>query len=341
MKAGIIGISGYTGLELIRLIQQHPHLEVGTVYSSSMNKKTFQAQFSHLQQPIAPLNLTTFNAQQLMKDNDLLFFATPSGISKDLVAPFVENNFPVIDLSGDLRLKNPELYQKWYQKAPAKIDILRKFEYCLPEWHAPTGNFIANPGCFATAASLALMPLVKDQLIEFSSIVIDAKSGLSGAGKKLADTSHFVNVAENMSMYKVNQHQHIPEIIQFMQKYEKEFNTLQFTTSLIPIKRGIFLSLYAKVAQETNENALYESYLKAYQKQPFVRIQKELPQIRQVLTSNFCDIGLRYNPQTHMVTVVSVIDNLVKGAAGQAIQNFNLWADLESNCGLEQIPIFP
>lgn len=340
MKAAIVGITGYTGMELLRLIHQHPYLEGGTLYSQSLNKKTFEQQFPHLRQ-FKSLKIEPFDAEQLMKDNDLVFFATPAGVSQKLAAPLVENNFPVIDLSGDFRLQEPKVYEKWYHKEAAALSLLKNFHYALPEWSPPAGNFISNPGCYATTAILALVPLVKDSLVDLSSIVIDAKSGLTGAGKKLTDASHFVNVAENMSMYKLNCHQHIPEIIQFIRQYEPNFNSLQFTTSLIPVKRGIFLSLYAKVAPEVTAKQIYDSYCKAYQDKPFVRIQKSLPQLQQVTASNFCDIGMGYNPATHMITVVSVLDNLVKGAAGQALQNFNLWADLDETCGLQQLPIFP
>jgi N-acetyl-gamma-glutamyl-phosphate reductase len=340
VKAAIVGVTGYTGLELVRLIQLHPVLEIGTLHSHSRHENS-AAVYPHLQQlidqPISP-----FDPQQIMAENELVFFATPAGISKELVSSFVEHDFPVVDLSGDLRLKEGQMYQQWYQQPPAADHLLQAATYALPEFQRAQGNLIANPGCYATAAILAAAPLVRSKWLAGIPI-FDGKSGLSGAGKKLTETSHFVTISENMRTYKLNQHQHIPEILQQFQLWDPELTAIQFSTSLIPVKRGIMMTLYVPVAPERTAEDIYHRYQEEYQGQPFIRLQPlgKLPELRQVLGTNFCDIGLALNATTRIVTVIAVIDNLVKGAAGQAIQNVNKWAGLEETAGLRQIPWYP
>lgn len=340
MKAAIVGITGYTGVELMRLIEQHPYLEIGTLHRSGNKDSDLTEEFPHF----LPLNakIQAFDAKNIMAHNDLVFFATPSGVSKDLVEPFIENSFPVIDLSGDLRLKNGESYRKWYNKEPANPDILMQANYSLPEFQTNKSMLIANPGCYATATNLLLAPLVKAQIIQTDSIIVDAKSGLSGAGKGLSQSSHFVNVYNNMSMYKVNQHQHIPEIIQFLQQFDNQLKSIQFTTSLIPVSRGIFVSAYVKLKEKVVLEHIKTAYNSCYADKYFVRINhhQKLPDLHQVIGSNFCDIGYIYNECTGILTLVAVIDNLIKGASGQAIQNFNIWAGLDEACGLKQLPNF-
>lgn len=341
MKAAIVGVTGYTGIELIRLIQQHPYLTLGTIHRSEEEPISIATMYPHLKGLEATIE--AFNAQKIMQENDLVFFSTPAGVTKELVAPFVENNFLVIDLSGDLRLKEPSLYESWYQRSACDQEILNQAIYALPEFSIKKGNLLSNPGCYATACNLLLAPLVKNQVIDLDSIIIDAKSGLSGAGKNLTQSSHFVNVDENMTMYKLNRHQHIPEIIQFLQQWAPKLQHLHFTTSLIPAKRGIFVSAYLRLAANQTVDSVVNAYCKCYIDQPFVRIQpiNQLPQLQQVIGSNYCDIGFGYNKATKILTVVAVIDNLIKGASGQAIQNFNIWAGLPQTTGLMQMPIFP
>lgn len=340
MKAAIVGFTGYTGLELVRLIHLHPVLEIGTLHSHSVQENSVNV-YPHLQQ-LVNQRIYPFDPLQIMQENELVFFATPAGISKDLVSPFVEQDFPVMDLSGDLRLKEAGVYQQWYQQTPAADRLLHAATYALPEFQTSHGNLMANPGCYATAAILAAAPLVRRKWLAGIPI-FDGKSGLSGAGKKLSDTSHFVTISENMQTYKLNQHQHIPEIVQQFQQWDPELTAIQFSTSLIPVNRGIMMTLYVPVAPERTAEDIYQRYQEDYQEQPFIRLQPlgKLPELRQVTGTNFCDIGLVLNPMTHIVTVIAVIDNLVKGAAGQAIQNVNKWGGLEETAGLRQIPWYP
>lgn len=343
MKASIVGVTGYTGIELVRLIRRHPLLELGTLHSHSTNGVALSEVYPQFADQVE-VQIEPFDSEAIMEKNDLVFFATPSGISKDLVKDFASADFPVIDLSGDLRLKDPAQYKEWYGKEPAPQATLDQAFYALPEFYEEAkGNLISNPGCYATAAELTLAPLLIEKLIDTDSIIVDGKSGLSGAGKKLTDSSHFVNVNENMSMYKLNKHQHIPEILQQLHQWEPAVKTIQFTTSLIPVTRGILLSTYVKLKAGVSEEIVAEAFQKCYRAQPFVRVQPigHLPQIKQVAGSNFCDIGFGKNPGNGILTVVTVIDNLVKGAAGQAIQNFNKWAKIDETSGLTDLPLFP
>lgn len=343
MKAAIVGVTGYTGIELLRIIQGHPQLTVGTIHSYSMHKHSIEEDYPHLQ-GVLQLSVQPFEPEEIMAKNDLVFFATPAGVAKELAPVFIEADFPVIDLSGDFRLQDPAVYEKWYQKSAATKELLAQATYALPEFTSEySGNLISNPGCYATAALLTIAPLIKGDLIDPTTLILDGKSGLSGAGKTLGESSHYVNVDENMTLYKLNQHQHIPEIVQQLQVWNQEITSVHFTTSLIPVKRGIFLTAYGKVKDGVTEGAIYQAYEECYREAPFVRLQAkgQLPQLRQVTGTNFCDIGLGVNETTGIVTLVGVIDNLMKGAAGQAIQNYNRWAQIEETAGLWQVPLFP
>lgn len=343
MKAAIVGVTGYTGIELLRIILGHPQLSIGTLHSSSVHKDTISGEYPHLRQLIA-LPIQAFDPEVIMAENDLVFFATPAGVAKELGQAFAERGFPMIDLSGDLRLKDPAVYEAWYQKAAAPQAMLAQATYGLPEFMTEKAtDLISNPGCYATAALLTVAPLVIKKLIDPATLILDGKSGLSGAGKNLNESSHFVNVDENMTMYKLNRHQHIPEILQQLQLWDPGITDIQFTTSLIPVKRGIFMTGYAKAAPGVTEADLLAAYEEIYAQQPFVRIQPQgtLPQLRQVIGTNFCDIGLGLNEGTGIVTLVGVIDNLMKGASGQAIQNYNRWAGIDETAGLWSLPIYP
>lgn len=343
MKVSIIGVTGYSGLELLRYLGQHPFVEVVSIHSQSMNKKSLKDVHPHLKQLIS-LPLEKIDPEKIMGKSDLVLLATPSGISKELALPFIEADFPVIDLSGDFRLKELGEYETWYGSAAAPIAIIQAFDYGLAEYRKNTkSKWIANPGCYATAAELSLAPLLKEDKLILDSIVIDAKSGISGAGKGLSQATHFSEAHDNMTLYKMNSHQHIPEIIQQLKTWAPNLSAIQFSTTLIPVSRGIFLTAYAKLKQPISDEELVQLYQAHFEKSPFIRIQEvgEYPVLKQVIGSNYCDIGLAYNKQTNMITIVTVIDNLGKGAAGQAIQNLNIFAGFDEKCGLDHLPIYP
>ncbi len=343
MKVAIIGVTGYSGLELIRLLSQHPEVIIQSLHSQSMVHHKISEIYPHLQN-CCELMIKEIEPATIMEETDLVFLATPSGVSATLAQPFIEADFPLIDLSGDFRLKTEGSYEKWYGKEAAPIDSILKAEYGLGEERQNLqANFIANPGCYATGALLSLAPLVKAKMIQPDSIIIDGKSGLSGAGKVPSTSSHAVSVMGNMTVYKMNQHQHTPEILQQLQQWNSSIEAIQFTTSLIPVTRGILLTIYAKVNREVTEEALVELYASYYREKAFVRIQPVgvYPDLKQVQGSNYCDIGLAYNSETRLITLVCTLDNLVKGAAGQAIQNLNIMCGFPEELGLINSPVFP
>jgi N-acetyl-gamma-glutamyl-phosphate reductase len=252
----------------------------------------------------------------------------------------------VIDLSGDFRLKEPKLYDKWYNKIAAPQHIISESVYGLSEWmeeEIKNASLIANPGCYPTATLLGLAPLLKASAVNEHSIIIDAKSGISGAGRSLSTAAHYTEANDNVRIYKVNQHQHIPEIEQMMSQWLPEVSPITFSTHLVPMTRGIMCTIYANANSAMTEQQLRELYITSYEDSPFVRIRKtgEYPSTKDVYGSNFCDIGVTYDERTGRITVVSVIDNLMKGAAGQAVQNLNIMMGLDQKTGLDFVPMYP
>ena len=283
--------------------------------------------------------------KEIEKEAEIVFLATPAGVSVELTPKLLAVGLKVIDLSGDFRMIDPSSYELWYKKPAAKEEILRKAVYGLSEWkrtEIQKAHLIANPGCFATAALLAILPLVRSGIIEEDSIIIDAKSGVSGAGKTPTTMTHFPELYDNLRIYKVNEHQHVPEIEQMLAEWNRETKPITFSTHLIPISRGIVVTLYAKVKREMKIEQLQKLYEEVYEQSAFVRIrmQGEFPSPKEVRGSNYCDMGIAYDERTGRVTVVSVIDNMMKGAAGQAIQNANIVAGLEETTGLQHMPLY-
>ena len=343
MKVSIIGVTGYSGIELVRILLQHPNVEISSIHSHSQNGKDIDEYLPHLNR-LLNLPLEPIDSTKIMEQSDLVFFATPSGISKEIATTFVEADFPVIDLSGDFRLKTDGQYEKWYKNSSAPFEILQNAHYGLADFYAePTSKLIANPGYYATGTLLSLAPLVQQEIIECDSIIVDAKSGLSGAGKNLSESSHFVNSNENMTLYKMNSHQHIPEIMQQLKKWNENIPAIQFSTSLIPVTRGIFITTYARSKEKLTQEKVLNLFQTFYQEKPFIRVQDQdvYPNLHQIVGSNFCDIGVAYNEVTNIVTVVTVLDNLVKGAAGQAVHNLNHLAGWPETTGLNLVPIYP
>ena len=222
------------------------------------------------------------------------------------------------------------------------VDIQKRFTYGLSEVMniSHRNRFIANPGCYATATELALYPLISNHLIRVDSIIVDAKSGLTGAGKKLNQSSHYVNVNNNYVTYKLNKHQHIPEIVQTLQFFNKSLQNIQFSTSLIPVNRGIVATIYTRLEYGVKINQIESTYKDVYKNKPFIRIKDGLPQLNEVIRTNYTDIGFVYNETTGVLTISSVIDNLIKGAAGQAIQNMNLMFNFDETDGLILAPLY-
>ncbi len=340
MKVSIVGATGYSGLELIRILHNHPNFDIVSIHNYSNIGIEITTLFPHLKSIYSGI-LEEVIPERIMAQADCVFFATPAGVSSTAAIPFMKAGFPVIDLSGDFRL-GAESYEKWYNKAPADAVYLEKMVYGLAEFRQNlTAKWVANPGCYATSVLLPLLPLISEVKLS-SPIVIDAKSGASGAGKVPSEANHFVHVHDNLSVYKLNEHQHIPEIMRILKQRNQLSPKIQFSTSLLPVARGILSTIY--LALDEVEARRCEAILQTtFAQKKFVRIQPlgKLPNIKHVIGSNFCDIGLAYNTETGILTVVSVLDNLVKGASGQAVQNLNLMFGLEESTGLLHSPIFP
>lgn len=344
MKVAIIGATGYGGIELIRLLEQHPYFSIASLHSFSQVGECITNVYPHFQNVLVH-TLQEIDVEEIGKEAEIVFLATPAGVSAELTPKLLAAGLKVIDLSGDFRMKDPFIYEQWYKRAAAKEGVLREAVYGLSEWkrsEIQKANLIANPGCFATAALLAVLPLVRSGIIEEDSIIIDAKSGVSGAGKTPTTMTHFPELYDNLRIYKVNEHQHIPEIEQMLTEWNRETKPITFSTHLIPISRGIMVTLYAKVKREMEIEQLQKLYKEAYEQSAFVRIrmQGEFPSPKEVRGSNYCDMGIAYDERTGRVTVVSVIDNMMKGAAGQAIQNANIVAGLEETTGLQHMPLY-
>ncbi|MBW5448452.1 N-acetyl-gamma-glutamyl-phosphate reductase [Cohnella sp. CFH 77786] len=346
MRAAIVGSTGYGGVELIRLLQSHPNVTVTSVISSSSAGAPIAEGYPHLTEIRTDL-LDGIDAESIRSKADVVFLATPHGVSMKLAPEFLAAGLKVIDLSGDFRLKNVESYRTWYKHEPAPQTDVDRAVYGLCEvFGAEVADhpFISNPGCYATTASLALYPAVQAGWIDPDSIIIDAKSGVSGAGRGLSLGNHFSEINENFKAYKVNSHQHTPEIEQTLSRAAGRPVTLTFTPHLVPMTRGIMCTSYAALTGSFSSNADFvKLYREFYEGRPFVRIRPEgqLPATKEVWGSNYCDIGFSADPRTKRITIVSVTDNLVKGAAGQAIQNLNLSMGWDETLGLRFTPAYP
>ncbi|GIP40999.1 N-acetyl-gamma-glutamyl-phosphate reductase [Paenibacillus sp. J31TS4] len=345
IRAAIVGSTGYGGVELIRLLLRHPHVEITSVISSSTAGVPISDGFPHLN-AILTDNLDAVDIPLIKSKADVVFAATPHGVSAALVPQLLEAGLKVIDLSGDFRLKSGDVYKEWYKKDPGPADLLEKAVYGLAEVFGDEVKgveFISNPGCYPTATLLGLIPAVKAGWIDADSIIVDAKSGVSGAGRGLSMTSHYSEVNENFFAYKVNKHQHTPEVEQVLGWAAGRPVTTTFTTHLVPMTRGILCTMYATLTEAKSEEDFLELYREFYSGRPFVRIrpQGKVPATKEVWGSNYCDIGFAVDRRTNRVTIVSVIDNLMKGAAGQAVQNLNLMMGWEETAGLEMAPVYP
>ena len=328
---GIVGFRGYSGAELEKILARHPHVEPVLVEHRDSGDRP--RPIGHTGPRRIPCTPEAAKAAGLA----LVFLATPAEVSMELAAPMLEAGVKVIDISGAFRLGTAENYRRWYQEPHTQPGLLAEAAYGLPELcRAPIAGarLIANPGCYPTAANLALRPLLDAGAIERESgIVCDAKSGVSGMGRKAILRNSFCEVTDNFSAYGALGHRHVPEILKTSGLEEEE---LSFTAHLIPIDRGILETIYFRTRESRSAGELLEIYRKRYAHEPFVRLYApgEAPDIRAVAHTNFCDIGIHCDARTRRAVVVAAIDNLGKGAAGQAVQNMNLALGYAETTGL-------
>lgn len=341
-KAAILGATGYTGTELVRLLSTHP--EINLVYISSESYAGEKISEIHPQfVGQVELTLERMQLEQIPPSVDLVFCALPHGKSAGVVPALLNKQLRVIDLSADFRLKQPELYNEWYSMDHPCKELLKSAVYGLPEIYKDEiseAKLIANPGCYPTSILLALAPLLKNKLVVTNSIIIDAKSGVSGAGRAPKPPFHFPDCTENFKAYRVASHQHTPEVEQELGRLAGEDLKVTFTPHLVPMIRGILSTIYLQLDQYKSEEELYAIYKSFYSSSPFVRVLDAplMPETRFVRGSNYCDLALKYDRRTGRVIIISAIDNLVKGASGQAVQNMNIMLGLPGETGLGQLP---
>jgi len=332
MKVGIINVTGYTGVELARLLSQHPKVELTSVTGRSAAGQKLGEVFPHL----AGIDLTV---EAELGEVELAFSAMPHKESAKEIMPLLERGIKVVDISADFRLKEAAEYERWYGFNHPAPQLLKEAVYGLTELYRSqiaSARLVANPGCYPTAAILALAPAVKAKLVE-PDIVIDSKSGVSGAGRTLNLQTHFSEANEDVSAYALEGHRHLPEITQEL----KRLPSVTFVPHLVPMTRGILTTCYAPLASGKSEKELKELYLDFYKNEPFVKVASFPPHTKHTVGSNLCLVYPTIDQRTGRLIVISCIDNLIKGASGQAIQNMNLMLGLPETTGLQALSIFP
>lgn len=337
ITCSIVGVTGYAGLELLKLIEQHPTIHLEKAISDSCAGMTLSELYPWLR--AGAQKLEPFQVEALA-GIDVLFLATPSGVSADYIRRLESFDGVVIDLSGDLRLPS-NLYETWYGKPPVNEIIQAEAVYGLTEWNRDklsTAKWISNPGCYATAVSLALLPFVHNDWIDPLHIIVSACSGITGAGKGLSEKTHHAKSNENVQLYKIHSHQHIPEIEQTLNTWSEKKTTVSMSTHLLPINRGIMATITVQPNDDVSEDVWVRRLQSAYEDEPFIRVQQGEPEIRSVVGSNYCDLWVYKEERTNRLTIVSVIDNMQKGAAGQALQNANARFGFEETLGLLSQP---
>ncbi len=331
-KAGVAGFSGYSGQELVRLLAAHPQADP-VLLEHRQDQGGRPSPVNHPQSRRAPCTPESVRAEGLA----VVFLATPPEVSMELAPALLDAGAKVIDLSGAFRLRDAATYSHWYKQEHTAPQLLPEAVYGLPEFcrqRIRTARLIANPGCYPTAANLAIQPLIASGVADRSAgIVCDAKSGVSGAGRKASLKTSFCEIADNFSVYSMLDHRHVAEVLMVSGLDEPE---LTFTAHLLPIDRGILETIYVRTRNIKSAQDLLDIYLRHYQAERFVRLYQpgSWPDLASVNRTNFCDIGFKFDPATGRAVIVSAIDNLVKGAAGQAIQNMNLMLGCEETAGL-------
>lgn len=341
IKAGIVGATGYTGSELLRLLVKHPEVQIAVVTSQSEKGKPVTELFPQLR---GHIDLCFVEPQvNLLADCDVVFFATPHGTAMHQAGPLLQARTRVIDLSADFRLRDAQLWSAWYGMPHAAAELLEQAVYGLPEMNRKMirdARLVANPGCYPTAIILALLPVLETGYIETQNLIANATSGISGAGKKANIAMLFTETSDSYKAYAVAGHRHLPEITQALKLLSTNTVTMTFVPHLAPMTRGIHATVYAKLIHKTDIQVLYEQ---RYQKEPFVDVLPtgSHPETRSVRGSNVCRIAVHMNDGNKQLVLLSVIDNLVKGAAGQAIQNMNLMCGLDETAGLDHPALAP
>jgi len=343
LRVGIIGASGYTGADTVRLLSCHPNAEIKVLTANTHAGKAFSDLFPQFSGIDLPLMIEAEKAD--WSDIDVVFCGLPHGTAQDIIVNLPQH-LKVIDMSADFRLRDSRVYEQWYGRTHDAQALLESAVYGLPEHYREKikgANLVACPGCYPTAALLLLLPLVSAGLVDVDDLIIDAKSGVTGAGRSLKEQNLFAEVSEGIHPYGVAAHRHAPEIEQELSLTSGKATLVSFTPHLMPMNRGELLSVYAKTAKGVKADDINAALKARYDLEPFVRVSspKVFPATRQVRGSNFCVLGAYDDRLPNRVILFSTLDNLVKGSSGQAIQNMNIMFGLEETTGLQQQPLYP
>lgn len=344
MKAAIFGASGYTGQELTRILSGHPGVKLVAVTSRRFAGQAVAEVFPALN-GLTSLKYQNATPTEIAKVCDVVFLALPHGVSMDIAPEFIKAGKTVIDLSADYRLRDLKTYEPWYGKH-SSATFIKEAVYGIPELYRAKikkTKLIANPGCYPTSIILGLAPALKNKILDVSTIIADSASGVSGAGREPLTGSLFCEVDGGFKAYKVGKHRHLPEIEQELNALAGKKFAVSFTPHLLPVKRGILSTIYATLKKDLSLEKLHALYSAFYAKEKFVRICPPgvYPNISSVCGSNYCDIGLAVDARTRRVIIMAAIDNLIKGAAGQAVQNMNIMCGFEEDTGLHIAPLYP
>lgn len=348
VNVGLVGITGYTGMELLRLLSVHSQLIVTMVTSRSEAGKTVAEIHPFLSgSSVGKIVISQPEPKKLAEACDLVFLAVPHGTAMSLGAELVAAGLKVVDLSADFRLKSTDVYEEWYGLPHSAPKLLAEAVYGLPEVNGrmiKKARLVANPGCYPTSIILGLYPALKNRLVKPYGLVIDSKSGATGAGRGAKVGSLFCEVADNFKAYNVGKHRHTPEIEQELAVFSsKKDLRVSFSPHLLPINRGILSTMYASLRDGISAERVFGVYETAYERFPWLRLMPKgvLPEVRNVRGTMFCDVGLVIDPRTDRLIVVSAIDNLCRGASGQAIANANLMCGLRPDAGMDLPPLVP
>lgn len=344
MRVSIIGATGYTGEELLRILSGHPEAEIIHITSESSTGTAINSAYPHLTKLYNNTLDSMKDLDKIAADSDVIFIGLPHGHAMEVGKKLAQSDVKVIDLGADYRFSDTKVYEKWYKVPHTHQDA--EAVYGLTELYrneVKKAKIIGNPGCYTTASILALAPLVKNKLVKTDTIIVDAKSGVSGAGRGLSLNSHFTEMYENLKAYNVGGHRHTPEIEQALTSLAGDEVIINFTPHLIPMARGILSTCYASLKQGVTAEQVDAAYTNLYSQEYFIRLlgRGGYPATKNTRGSNFCDIGWHVDSRTNRVVAISAIDNLVKGAAGQAVQNMNVIFGLDEKTGLTQAPLFP
>ncbi|MBW1845655.1 MAG: N-acetyl-gamma-glutamyl-phosphate reductase [Deltaproteobacteria bacterium] len=343
IRVGIVGATGYTGAELVRLLSVHPEIELKALTSRQYEGVRFDTVYPALA-GVTDLSCEAFSADDVCDKTDFVFMALPHSLPMLYIPELISRGKKVVDLSADFRFNDPAIYESVYQPHSAK-DLMKVAVYGLSEVYSASitsATLVGNPGCYPTSILLPLIPLLRNNLIDPNSIIADSKSGVSGAGRSLSLTTHFCEVNESFKAYKITTHRHTPEIEEVLSEHAGKPISISFVPHLLPMTRGMLSTIYVNLNKNVNGKNVGECLISFFANHPFVRIRPEdqPPDTLYVRGTNYCDIGLKMDERNNRMIIVSTIDNLIKGASGQAVQNMNIMLGLDETTGLTNPP-FP